>query len=863
MTVFMPEGAGERQTAKEVLQLYGYHNPKVSYRFVDPEREPLKAQQAGFRFAGNVLLDYQGRRQMADQADENAITNALRKVLKKERLKVYFLAGHGERDLDDPKPGGFQVAKRALGNEGYEIESLNLLSRGTVPQDAAVVIVAAPKKPLMSTEVQALKAYLEKGGRLFIMLEAFEDGGLQGFLAGYGVGLDNGLILDVNQVSQSLGLSAVMPLVSQYGPSKITQDFKNLVTIYPMARPLILRKDHPDVSLLALATTMSTSYEKLGKEWIKTEKAAFDAKTDKKGPFTVAAQVEIKLTPKKAEPAPKDGKREAEAKQPAPPEGGKTYLVVFGDADFAANSFFNLFGNGDLFLNTTNFLARAMEQITVRGAGKAQLLTLKTRASLDLVPGYHGRGPPGDAGGWHLGLPAAAGPAMTPRRLIPYVVIFLVLVGVYGGLRWRQEQQVARDEQAKKVFHLKEADISDLSLVRGKDEVRLVKKDKVWRLTAPLDTKADQTIVDSMLTTLARLRKERDLGEEKDLKPFGLDKPGLVVKFTAQGQPHQLAIGAKAPGDHNYYVLRDQDPRLLTISTGSKDSLDRQLLALRDKTLLTFITGEVKGLRVKSPKTTVALEKTGSQTWRWVGRPDFRVRGDRVEKLLRDIHIARARKFLEPAPKKLTALGLVPDHQTEITVVTPAGDQTLWLGTKKDDTVYGRIGAGGPVVLVDAALAAEVDKTLASLEDRRLWSGAIPAVHQVVWGPPGKTWTARKDQNTWKITGPDQASTQQPAVRLEMALWNFQKLEGEPILPPSAPKGPPTFILELLDKSGKPLLHLEEVGAQGKDRLKIRTGEGKSAVTASHPPGAIQPVAGGNAPADGERRGRREISGER
>ena len=163
MTVFMPEGAGERQSAKEVLQLYGYHSSKVSYRFVDPEREPLKAQQAGYRFAGNVLLDYQGRRQMADQTDENAITNALRKVLKKERQKVYFLAGHGERDLDDPKPGGFQVAKTALDNEGYEVESLNLLSRGAVPQDAAVVIVAGPKKPLLSTEVQALKALPGEG----------------------------------------------------------------------------------------------------------------------------------------------------------------------------------------------------------------------------------------------------------------------------------------------------------------------------------------------------------------------------------------------------------------------------------------------------------------------------------------------------------------------------------------------------------------------------------------------------------------------------------------------------------------------------------------------------------------------------
>ena len=416
---------------------------------------------------------------------------------------------------------------------------------------------------------------------------------------------------------------------------------------------------------------------------------------------------------------------------------------------------------------------------------------------------------------------------MTPRRLLPYLVVFLILAGAYTGLKWRQEQQVARDEQAKKVFNLKESDISDLGLVRGKDEVHLVKKDREWYLTAPLNTKADQTIVDSMLTTLARLRKERDLGVEKDLRPFGLDKPGLVVKFTAQGQPHQLAIGAKVPGDQNYYVLKDQDPHLLMITEGSKDSLDRRLLALRDKTLLAFIFGEVKILKIKHGKTEAALEKSGPQTWRWVGRPDFRVRGDRVEKLLRDIHIARATNFLEAPPKNLAALGLVPGRQTEITVVTPAGDQTLFLGAKKDGAVYARKGPEGPVVLMDAALPDEIDKTLASLEDHRLWSGAIPAVHQVVWGPPGKTWTARKDQEVWKITGPDQAATQQPAVRLEMALWNFQKLEGEPIPPPVGFPTGPAFVLELLDQAGKPLLHLEEVGALGKDRLMVRLRKGE------------------------------------
>ncbi|MFZ5447360.1 MAG: DUF4340 domain-containing protein [Thermodesulfobacteriota bacterium] len=411
---------------------------------------------------------------------------------------------------------------------------------------------------------------------------------------------------------------------------------------------------------------------------------------------------------------------------------------------------------------------------------------------------------------------------MTPRRLIPYLVIFLILAGTYGGLRWRQEKQASREEQAKQVFFLKESEISDLSLVRGKDEVRLVKQDKEWRLTAPLNTKADQTIVDSMLTTLARLRKERDLGEEKDRKAFGLDKPTLVVKFTVQGKPHQLAIGAKVPGDQNYYARAGEDPRLLMISQGSKDSLDRQLLALRDKSLLAFITDEVNGLKIATGKTAVELEKTGPGSWRWVGRPDFKVRGDKVDKLLRDLHVARAKNFLEPPPKNLRALGLDPKRQTEITVVTPGGRQTLFLGEPQDDAAYARKGAGGTVVLVEATLAQDIAKALASLEDRRLWSGAISQVYQVVWGPPGKTWTAKKDKNSWEITGPDQAATRQPSVRLEMALLNFQKLEAAKILPQAGPPGAsPVYELKLLDQAGKPLLHLDEEGPQGKTDLKV------------------------------------------
>ncbi|MFI5355242.1 MAG: hypothetical protein ACHQX0_06490, partial [Desulfobaccales bacterium] len=152
---------------------------------------------------------------------------------------------------------------------------------------------------------------------------------------------------------------------------RITRDFKNVFTIYPMSRPLTLNKEAKGVSLLPIVSSMVSSYEKLGKDWLKTEKTGFDPKTDKKGPFNLGALAEIKLTPAapKKEPAPA-------ARQPE--EEKQAYLAVYGDMDFAANAYFNLFGNGDLFLNTVNFLAAEEQQIMVREALKAQLLTLSS-----------------------------------------------------------------------------------------------------------------------------------------------------------------------------------------------------------------------------------------------------------------------------------------------------------------------------------------------------------------------------------------------------------------------------------------------------------------------------------------------------
>jgi ABC-type uncharacterized transport system involved in gliding motility auxiliary subunit len=415
ITAFLPEGQPERQTGKELLDNYHYQNRLISLSIVDPERQPLEAQQAGYRLPGNVLLEYQGHRQIANSPTEDNITDAIRKLLNPKSKKIFFLTGHGERGDKESDKGGFFAARQALTKEGLEVQDLNLMTQTKVPADAATVVLAGPGKPLFPNEVKALQDYLDRGGRVLLLLEPQKDGGLKDFMAAYGIVPDDRMILDDNQVSRALGASVTMPLVIQYGKHRITQDFSNVVTIFPLARPLFLAKDLPkSVHLTPLAITTQTSYAKQGQEWLKENKAEFNAQQDLKGPFTLAVLAQKQPTapePKsppeasgkqtatspvpqegsvkkstesqiQKEPAPKkaeEAQTPEEAQKAAAPNGDSTtsekeqktaYLAVFGDTDFADNTYFNISGNGDLFLNTVNFLASEESQISLRAPEK-------------------------------------------------------------------------------------------------------------------------------------------------------------------------------------------------------------------------------------------------------------------------------------------------------------------------------------------------------------------------------------------------------------------------------------------------------------------------------------------------------------
>lgn len=171
----------QQEEAKIWLDQYSKaSNGKLTYEFIDPDRDPGEAQRLGMSRSGTLVFEQADRTSEATTVSERNLTTALIRVQLGEPRIVYFVTGHGERETSDYTETGFSEANDLLDRANFVTQPLNLLQAGQVPEDADLVIVAGPQAQFAAAEVSALDAYLENGGALMVMLDPGTGGGALG-----------------------------------------------------------------------------------------------------------------------------------------------------------------------------------------------------------------------------------------------------------------------------------------------------------------------------------------------------------------------------------------------------------------------------------------------------------------------------------------------------------------------------------------------------------------------------------------------------------------------------------------------------------------------------------------------------------
>jgi len=337
------------EPTRELLEKYRVNSRgRFEYEFVDPDRNPLAAQEAGITGDGKILLQMGENREIISNPNEREITNGFIKLLNPERYSIYFLSGEGEHSIDEPGESSYTRIRQALENKNYVVSTLNLEAQ-TIPEDAKVLVLAGPLIPLSDQAVEALKAFLSSGGSLVVMenpLALTEFGDRNDPLAEYlssewGITINDDIVIDTQAPTSPLFATAF-----QYVQHPITEKMGGIRVTFPYARSLSVSFDVQDVTVTDLYYTTDQAWGEKDFSSIDAGSPSYDPETEQIGPMLLAAAGENLNT------------------------NGR--VVVTGNSTFAVDNNFDFQGNGELLLNFVDWGAEKEELISLSSVTPTQ-----------------------------------------------------------------------------------------------------------------------------------------------------------------------------------------------------------------------------------------------------------------------------------------------------------------------------------------------------------------------------------------------------------------------------------------------------------------------------------------------------------
>lgn len=333
---------------RDLLNEYRDLSSKIHVQYVDPDKDPEAARAAGIRNYGVATVAVGDHTETATAMTEEGITGALIRDIKGNTRTVCFVTGSGEHAIDDTSRDGESRFKDLLGHDGYQTRSIDLVQSAQIPGDCTAIVIAGPVHDYLQPEVDAIRSYVENGGRAMFMLDPplkmgpttiGDNDALNAVLTSWGVTPDKDLVLDLNPVGQLLGLGPQVPLVRSYGTQPIVADMKDATTGFPMSRSLTITNG----TKTSVEKLFSSSGSSLATPDLSSPKVSVSDPHNKKGPLVLGAAGTYDT-----------GKA-----------NGQGRFVVIGSSIWASNEFIGQLADSDLATNAINWLCSDEDLISI------------------------------------------------------------------------------------------------------------------------------------------------------------------------------------------------------------------------------------------------------------------------------------------------------------------------------------------------------------------------------------------------------------------------------------------------------------------------------------------------------------------
>ena len=351
-------------------------NERIVAEAVDSESRPDLVEKYGIQDTGSsgIIVECGDRSKVLTASDlvtydsttyetisiaEEKLTSAILSVTTDDIPKVYFLEGYSDFTLDY----NMYYLSVYLENEVTEVDTLNILSTGNVPDDCDTLVITSPSQDFSNEVKTAIIDYINRGGNILwlnaAMAVSADLPNVNEVLALYGVNpFDVGAIRETD--SSRMVVNSPDLVIPSLGYSKITEDIYSDGIIFRYPTKININEEGlEDLKVVEtdLVTTSESSYFRT--DFNNSSAAA--AEGEETGSFVVGAELEKTIT---------------EANEETGTSAVTSTLIIFGenyfisDYPFTQESQYSAIQvssyNKDLVLNSLAYLSDREEDITAR-----------------------------------------------------------------------------------------------------------------------------------------------------------------------------------------------------------------------------------------------------------------------------------------------------------------------------------------------------------------------------------------------------------------------------------------------------------------------------------------------------------------
>lgn len=368
-------GYTDEDSTVDLAKQYNKVNEKITAEAVDINTRPDLANKYGIEsgtqgiivecgeksqvLTANDLVTYDTSTYEIINIAEEKLTSSIVSVTSDKIPKVYFLEGYSEFSLSQ----NMNYLNIYLGNEINEIETLDVLSVGKIPDDCDTLVITTPNKDFDDIATKAITDYIQSGGNILWLNAALttqeEMPNVNKILATYGVEpFEVGIIRETD--SNKMLINSPDLIIPEIQSATVTEDLYNTTgVILVNATKININEDKLEelnVTETDLLLASENSYFRT--DFNKQSNATTEG--EEKGTFVVGAELEKTIK----ESSEETGEAAITSK-----------LVIYGENYFITDyqlsqnsqySAIQLGYNKDLVLNSIAYLCDREEDITAR-----------------------------------------------------------------------------------------------------------------------------------------------------------------------------------------------------------------------------------------------------------------------------------------------------------------------------------------------------------------------------------------------------------------------------------------------------------------------------------------------------------------